>query len=295
MLDPQSLRRLSAIDAWVNVRAICVDWLVIGVVLGANLWVRHWALLIPSFVLIARQQFALLVLSHDAVHYRLFQSRRWNEGVGAAISAPIYFLMDAYRSIHLKHHQSPQSPEDPNLEVTSAYPLKRAQFVGLIVQDLLGLTYVKLLHRLTRPDSIFLPRDLVSKRRLRTSLAIGGLCNLTLFGVFWVTDAPELYFALWWLPMVTLLQAFMRIRTVVEHAGYPSSEDQRENTRTLIHPTQAFFFGPHNVNYHLEHHLYPSIPWYRLPEAHELLMEREEIPRARVFYSYFDALKEIVV
>jgi fatty acid desaturase len=33
------------------------------------------------------------------------------------------------------------------------------------------------------------------------------------------------------------------------------------------------FFAPHNVNYHLEHHLYPGVPFYNLPELHKALMQ----------------------
>jgi fatty acid desaturase len=35
------------------------------------------------------------------------------------------------------------------------------------------------------------------------------------------------------------------------------------------------FILPRNVGYHIEHHWYPSVPWYRLPELHQALMERE--------------------
>jgi fatty acid desaturase len=35
------------------------------------------------------------------------------------------------------------------------------------------------------------------------------------------------------------------------------------------------FVLPRNVGFHLEHHWYPSVPFYRLPELHRLLMARE--------------------
>jgi fatty acid desaturase len=31
---------------------------------------------------------------------------------------------------------------------------------------------------------------------------------------------------------------------------------------------------PHQVNYHIEHHLYASVPCYRLPELHRAMLER---------------------
>jgi fatty acid desaturase len=35
----------------------------------------------------------------------------------------------------------------------------------------------------------------------------------------------------------------------------------------------GFFFAPKQVNYHLEHHLYPSIPFYYLPRVHAVLRQ----------------------
>jgi fatty acid desaturase len=34
---------------------------------------------------------------------------------------------------------------------------------------------------------------------------------------------------------------------------------------------EAFFFAPLHFNFHAEHHLYPGIPFDKLPEAHRLL------------------------
>ena len=37
---------------------------------------------------------------------------------------------------------------------------------------------------------------------------------------------------------------------------------------------EKFFILPRNIGYHIEHHWYPSVPFYRLPELHRLLMAR---------------------
>jgi fatty acid desaturase len=38
---------------------------------------------------------------------------------------------------------------------------------------------------------------------------------------------------------------------------------------------ESIFILPRNVGYHIEHHWYPSVPFYRLPELHQHLMARE--------------------
>jgi fatty acid desaturase len=39
---------------------------------------------------------------------------------------------------------------------------------------------------------------------------------------------------------------------------------------------------PHHVNYHLEHHLCPAVPHYRLPALHRLLQEKGALEGAEV-------------
>src|SRR4051794_38492519 len=35
---------------------------------------------------------------------------------------------------------------------------------------------------------------------------------------------------------------------------------------------EKLFFCPHHINYHIEHHLYPSVPCHNLPALHDVLM-----------------------
>jgi fatty acid desaturase len=39
------------------------------------------------------------------------------------------------------------------------------------------------------------------------------------------------------------------------------------------HFIERFLTGMHNENYHLIHHLFPSIPFWNIPKAHEILMQ----------------------
>ena len=63
-----------------------------------------------------------------------------------------------------------------------------------------------------------------------------------------------------------------------EEDGGPD-EEEYAITRTTI-PTwlESIFILPCNIGYHIEHHWYPSVPFYRLPELHARLLE---LPRFR--------------
>ena len=42
---------------------------------------------------------------------------------------------------------------------------------------------------------------------------------------------------------------------------------------TLARPLERWLFVPRNISYHVEHHFYPSVPFYNLPALHEALMQ----------------------
>ncbi len=41
-----------------------------------------------------------------------------------------------------------------------------------------------------------------------------------------------------------------------------------------------------NINYHLEHHLFPGMPWYNLPKVHRLLQDEYRQAGSSVYPSY---------
>jgi fatty acid desaturase len=57
-----------------------------------------------------------------------------------------------------------------------------------------------------------------------------------------------------------------RVLAKLQHSGLPlNHDDYRANSRTVILPGWlAFLYW--NMNYHIEHHMYPSVPCYNLPQ-----------------------------
>jgi fatty acid desaturase len=83
---------------------------------------------------------------------------------------------------------------------------------------------------------------------------------------------------------------------ICEHSAVESEEEEYGITRTTI-PTllESIFILPCNVGYHIEHHWYPSVPFYRLPDLHEQLVSREGFRRHAVIRrSVFASLVECV-
>ena len=75
----------------------------------------------------------------------------------------------------------------------------------------------------------------------------------------------------------------LRLRAICEHGAVADTSTPLQAARTTLAPfwLRCLLF-PHHVNYHIEHHLYPSVPHYRLAECHRRLEEVGALDGAEV-------------
>ncbi len=79
------------------------------------------------------------------------------------------------------------------------------------------------------------------------------------------------FITLWLLPLA-VGQPILRFILLAEHTGCSKDNNPLTNTRTTLtwFPVKFMMW---NMPYHAEHHLYPSIPFHALPQAHQELKE----------------------
>ncbi len=77
---------------------------------------------------------------------------------------------------------------------------------------------------------------------------------------------------------------------VTQHSGLAEDTlDHRLNSRTIyMNPISRFIYW--NMNYHIEHHMYPMVPYHALPRLHAEI--KADTPR--VYTGFFDAYREII-
>ena len=77
---------------------------------------------------------------------------------------------------------------------------------------------------------------------------------------------------------------------IVQHACLPENVlDHRLNSRTvLMNPVSRFLYW--NMNYHVEHHMYPSVPYHALPRLHEALKAESPPPYPSMWHAYLEFL-----
>ncbi|MEZ5829777.1 MAG: fatty acid desaturase [Dongiaceae bacterium] len=77
---------------------------------------------------------------------------------------------------------------------------------------------------------------------------------------------------------------------IVQHACLPENVlDHRLNSRTvLMNPVSRFLYW--NMNYHVEHHMYPSTPYHALPLLHEAIRSDCSPPYPSIWSAYREFL-----
>lgn len=269
-------------------RATLFDYGMLTAVIGGMVWLQgsawFWALLPLAWVVIAARQHALLVLMHEATHSLAHPVRWVNELWGEVfLAAPMLVSMRKYRKDHLAHHQYANSSQDPDWmrklgDPTEAgywqFPVSGNGFGFLlrswarsIVYMLRSFLHVSSVKERAGPGPTNAPPPMVVWiGRARLALYAGVAVALTVSGGWWA------FVLLWLAPTLLVLPIIMRLRSIAEHFALPYASEL-SGTRTIVcGPVERFLFGPHGINYHLEHHLLASVSFSQLPRLHGALM-----------------------
>jgi fatty acid desaturase len=73
---------------------------------------------------------------------------------------------------------------------------------------------------------------------------------------------------------------------LLQHGGLAENvTDHRLNSRTvLMNPISRFIYW--NMNYHVEHHMFPMVPYHALPKLHELIKHDLPTPNPSIWHAY---------
>ena len=81
---------------------------------------------------------------------------------------------------------------------------------------------------------------------------------------------------------------------VLQHSGLAEDVlDHRLNSRTvLMNPVSRFIYW--NMNYHVEHHMFPMVPYHALPKLHETIKHDLPAPNQSIFEAYVEVLPVLI-
>ncbi len=287
--------------------AFAVGWIwlaIIGCFVALAL-VPHPAVFVLAVLILGGRQHALAVAMHEGAHGTLFRTRWLDEVlVDWLCGRPVWSDVARYRAHHLTHHAHTGTERDPDLGLALAEPMSRGSLARKLLRDVTGLSGLRRVVGLLAMDAELLHYDVGGSprrapfrswsyhlRALARNLYKPLLANLVILGVLAAVGHAWLYLA-WVVAYLTVFSLVLRVRSLAEHACTERTDDQLLNTRTTRAGVLArLLFAPLHVNYHLEHHLLPTVPWWRLPALHRTLAARRALPNRSLARGYAHVLQ----
>ncbi|MCB2095256.1 MAG: fatty acid desaturase [Rhodobacteraceae bacterium] len=227
-----------------------------------------WPLLLPvQGVLIV----FLFTLEHECTHHTPFASRRLNDWVGRSCGVMLILPFEWFRYFHLAHHRFTNiAGQDPELDAPK--PETRAQWSIHVSGLPFWAANARLLIRLVRgrENAGYLPARALPRMQSEARIMLA-LYVCAAGSLFW---SPVL---LWvWIVPAMLGQPFLRLYLLAEHGDCPKVANMFENTRTTF-TTAVVRFLAWNMPYHAEHHVFPAVPFHKLPDLHRLMRARLQV------------------
>ncbi len=271
---------LLALKPMKTLLALLFDWLIIGLVIWFASRLEDWIVTSFAVVIIAGRQQALGILVHEAAHYRVYPSKRINDVISNCFMAfPLLLTTSSYRKSHMAHHLYLNTDRDPDWfrkkdRAEWKVPTSRGRLFWIILREGLGFgvwTIGKILMNYTgKEQKTPGPADSESRDRFRLVQLIYWVAILSL--VF-LLHGGMLFLTYWVVPLLFVLPVILKVRSLAEHFGLERQSDLDHSRNYFDNIVWLFLLAPHNANYHLDHHLFPMVPFYNLPKLHRILAQ----------------------
>lgn len=289
------MRELLARRDWPAIR----DCLIYFGLIGGFGWAT-WALWGGGWALLPIMCYGVLWASasdsrwHESSHGTAFKTDWLNNLLYEVASFMVLRESVPWRWSHTRHHSDTIIVgRDPEIAVP------RPPDIGSMFLKLFNLPAFRRyvtnipLHcfgRVTAEEATYIPETEYSKVFLRARIyaviyaaILGGAVYFQTWLPFVFVLGPNLYGA-WLMPIYAWTQ----------HAGLAENVlDHRLNCRTVkMNFIHRFLYW--NMNYHLEHHMFPLVPYHQLPRLHELVKDDCPAPYPSLIAAYREIIPAVL-
>lgn len=223
---------------------------------------------------------------HEGGHGTAFRTRWMNDAIYQAASFMLMRNPVTWRWSHARHHTDTVIVgRDAEIAVMRPPDLIRLalNFLGVIdtwrsMKALAGNAL-----GIVGPDEkSFIPE------MERSKVVVAARWHLAIY----VATLAAAFYMRSWLPLmlIGLPRLYgcwhMVLTGLLQHIGLADNvTDHRLNSRTVyMNPVSRFIYW--NMNYHVEHHMFPMVPYHALPKLHEMIKHDLPAPNPSMWHAY---------
>ncbi len=232
-------------------------------------------------------------LSHECAHGTAFRTRWINEAL-FWLASILYYEEPYYRRYAHASHHTYTWLNGIDAQMPFETPMS---FKGWLLETS-GIGYFIWISRIMIANARGDFSDMVSSFTPASELpklkwgARGLLLIYTAIVIAIVLGADFLF---WYLVLPRILgNPILFLYTIIQHVDMEEDQlDLRKSTRSFR--TNAFSrFLYMNMNYHVEHHMYPMVPFHALPKLNEAVKDQLPEPDPGFFLTNYRVLKAII-
>lgn len=249
-----------------------------GVILVLT-WQQSWWVALPALLVFAGSIPALFACEHECIHQTAFKNRALNYWTALLAGISYGYSPTLFKDFHFAHHQYTHQPGwDPEISIGRKPMPSIIEQLPTYLAWLVGIPLLLFRILMTVMGALGMP-EVVRKHLFpfiqpssRLKLFLESWLILALHGSI-VYLALYHYAGFWGLLLGQLLGTMLwAAYTAPEHNGLPHEGNILEKTRS-IKSSPFLHWWMWNMPYHAEHHAYPAVPHYALPQLHQLLEE----------------------
>src|SRR6184192_2093381 len=210
--------------------------------------------------------FNFTVLLHEVVHHTVFSRRRpaLERALGWLYAVPSGISASQFTRWHLDHHaELGSSDDDPKRHHLS--PKRNARWFKLLYcSPALFPIYFRAARREGATYPVALQRQIAFERRVSIATHLAALATVWIsFGFYAAARAYVI-------PVFFVFPIAFTLNRLGQHYDIDPADPAKWGT--LMRGQWFWDFAFLNSNYHLEHHYFPGVPFYRLPEVQRALV-----------------------
>jgi Na(+)-translocating NADH:ubiquinone oxidoreductase F subunit len=231
---------------------------------------------------------------HESSHGTAFKTDWMNNALYEVASFMVLRESTPWRWSHTRHHSDTIIVgRDPEIAVPRPPNLWSLFLAFFNIKNFPSYAKNVLLHcrgKLTPAELTYIPEFEHAKVFWRARVYVIIYGTAIGLAVYYRTFLPLMYVGLpnlWgaWL---------MLIYGLTQHTGLAENVlDHRLNCRTVyMNPINRFLYW--NMNFHLEHHMFPLVPYHALPKLHELIKEDTPTPYAGLWEAWSEIIPAVL-
>ena len=231
---------------------------------------------------------------HETSHGTAFKTDWMNNALYEIASFMVLREASIWRWSHTRHHSDTiVVGRDPEIAIPRPTHVTMffLAFFGIgAIRTYFKQSFLHLAGQLSASEKTFIPESEYGGVYLRARICLSIYLGVIALALYQQSLLPLMFIGL----PVLFGSWLMPIYGHTQHAGLAENVlDHRQNCRT-VHMNLVNRYLYWNMNYHVEHHMFPLVPYHNLPKLHELIKADLPTPYRSIWHAWCELLPAVL-